>query len=78
MLRSISNSLNPLFGSPRKSTVEDRFEGEIDQELAMSSPNDITLAEFNQTLARYPALLNKYAKDSKSILSLILHERLHC
>ncbi|THV52856.1 hypothetical protein BGAL_0066g00160 [Botrytis galanthina] len=65
MLRSISNSLNPLFGSPRKSTVEDRFEGEIDQELAMSSPNDITLAEFNQALARYPALLNKYAKDTK-------------
>ncbi|ESZ98766.1 hypothetical protein SBOR_0872 [Sclerotinia borealis F-4128] len=31
----------------------------------MSSPNDITLAEFNQTLARYPALLNTYAKDVK-------------
>ncbi|KAM0140738.1 hypothetical protein ACHAP3_002416 [Botrytis cinerea] len=31
----------------------------------MSSPNDITLAEFNQTLARYPDLLNKYAKDAK-------------
>ncbi|TGO38736.1 hypothetical protein BHYA_0068g00160 [Botrytis hyacinthi] len=65
MLRSISNSLNPLFGSPRKSTVEDRFEEEKDQEFTMSSPNDITLAEFNQTLARYPALLNKYAKDTK-------------
>ncbi|KAF7961062.1 hypothetical protein EAE96_000729 [Botrytis aclada] len=65
MLRSISNSLNPLFGSPRKSTVEHRFEGEKDQEFTMSSPNDITLAEFNQTLARYPALLNKYAKDTK-------------
>ncbi|KAF7902465.1 hypothetical protein EAF00_002368 [Botryotinia globosa] len=65
MLRSISNSLNPLFGSPRKSTVEDCLEREKDQEFTMSSPNDITLAEFNQTLARYPALLNKYATDTK-------------
>ncbi|KAA8575641.1 hypothetical protein EYC84_004765 [Monilinia fructicola] len=31
----------------------------------MSSPKDITLSEFSQTLARYPAILNKYSKDAK-------------
>ncbi|QSZ29591.1 hypothetical protein DSL72_004107 [Monilinia vaccinii-corymbosi] len=31
----------------------------------MSSPDDITLSEFSQTLARYPALLSKYSKDAK-------------
>ncbi|KAJ8066639.1 hypothetical protein OCU04_005687 [Sclerotinia nivalis] len=65
MLRTISNSLNPLFGSPKKSTDSDRFEGEKAYRINMSSPNDITLAEFNQALARYPALLDKYAKDAK-------------
>ncbi|CAD6441738.1 07f08402-0757-4d00-a5a1-61d68d1a4f54 [Sclerotinia trifoliorum] len=65
MLRTISNSLNPLFGSPKKSTDSDRFEGEKAHRINMSSPNDITLAEFNQTLTRYPALLNKYANDAR-------------
>ncbi|RAL67895.1 hypothetical protein DID88_008620 [Monilinia fructigena] len=31
----------------------------------MSSPKDITLSEFSQTLARYPTILNKYSKDAK-------------
>ncbi|KAA8575642.1 hypothetical protein EYC84_004765 [Monilinia fructicola] len=67
MLRTISNSLNPLFRTPKKSLDLSHFEGEEAQKsnTNMSSPKDITLSEFSQTLARYPAILNKYSKDAK-------------
>ncbi|KAB8304823.1 hypothetical protein EYC80_004163 [Monilinia laxa] len=67
MLRTISNSLNPLFRTPKKSLGLNHFEGEEAQNsnIKMSSPKDITLSEFSQTLARYPTILNKYSKDAK-------------